>query len=70
MGRFRTGESSIRNQSNVAENVAAARSRIRDADFAEETANMNRENILQQASQSILSQANQRQQNVLSLLQQ
>ena len=63
-------ESSIRNQSNVAENVAAARSRIRDADFAEETANMNRENILQQASQSILSQANQRQQNVLSLLQQ
>ena len=62
-------ESSIRNQSNVAENISAARSRIRDADFAAETASMNQQNILQQASQSILSQANQRQQNVLSLLQ-
>ena len=62
-------ESSIRNQSNVAENVSAARSRIRDADFAAETAAMTQQNILQQASQSILSQANQRPQNVLSLLQ-
>ncbi len=62
-------ESSIRNQSNVAENVSAARSRIRDADFAAETAAMTQQNILQQASQSILSQANQRPQSVLSLLQ-
>ena len=62
-------ESAIRNQSNVSENVSAARSRIRDADFATETAAMIQKNILQQASRSILSQANQRPQIVLSLLQ-
>ena len=62
-------ESTIRNQSNFSENVAAARSRIRDADFAAETAAMTQQNILQQASQSILSQANQRPQIALSLLQ-
>ena len=61
-------ESTIRNQSNVAENVAAARSRIRDTDFASETAAMTQQNIIQQASQSILSQANQRPQVALSLL--
>ena len=63
-------ESTIRNQTNVSENVSDARSRIRDADFASETAAMTQQNILQQASQSILSQANQRPQIALSLLQQ
>ena len=61
-------ESTVRNQSNVSENVAAARSRIRDTDFASETAAMTQQNIIQQASQSILSQANQRTQAALSLL--
>src|SRR5574344_524252 len=63
-------ESTIRNQSNVSENVTDARSRIRDTDFATETANMTQQSIVQQASQSILSQANQRPQMALSLLQQ
>ncbi|WP_139751803.1 flagellin B [Aeromonas media] len=62
-------DSTIRNQANVSENVNAARSRIRDADFATETANMTKQNILQQAASSILSQANQRPQSALSLLQ-
>ncbi len=61
-------ESTVRNQSNVSENVSAARSRIRDTDFASETAAMTQQNIIQQASQSILSQANQRPQVALSLL--
>ena len=61
-------ESTIRNQANVAENVSDARSRIRDTDFAIETANMTQTSIIQQASQSILSQANQRPQLALSLL--
>ena len=61
-------ESTIRNQANVAENVSDARSRIRDTDFATETANMTQTSIIQQASQSILSQANQRPQLALSLL--
>lgn len=61
-------ESTIRNQSNVSENLSAARSRIRDADFATETANMTKQNILQQASSAVLSQANQRPQVALSLL--
>ncbi|MFK8773085.1 MULTISPECIES: flagellin N-terminal helical domain-containing protein [Aeromonas] len=62
-------DSTIRNQANISENVSAARSRIRDADFATETANMTKQNILQQAASSILSQANQRPQSALSLLQ-
>lgn len=61
-------DSTIRNQSNVSENVSAARSRIRDADFATETANMTKQNILQQAASSVLAQANQRPQSALSLL--
>lgn len=61
-------ESTIRNQSNVSENVSAARSRIRDADFATETANMTKQNILQQAASTVLAQANQRPQAALSLL--
>lgn len=61
-------ESTIRNLSNVSENLSAARSRIRDTDFATETAELTRAQILQQASVAILSQANQRPQTALSLL--
>ena len=61
-------DASVRNQANTAENVSAARSRIRDADFAAETAAMTRNSILQQASQSVLSQANQRPEIALALL--
>lgn len=61
-------DSTVRNQSSIAENVSAARSRIRDADFATETANMTQKNILQQAASTVLSQANQRPQAALSLL--
>jgi len=60
--------STISNLSNISENVSAARSRIRDADFAEETATLTSAQILQQASSSILAQANQRPQTALSLL--
>ena len=61
-------QSTIRNQSNISENLSAAKSRIQDTDFAQETANLTKMQILQQASQSILSQANQRPQVALSLL--
>ncbi len=61
-------QSTIRNLSNVTENVSAARSRIQDTDFAAETANLTRNQIIQQASTSILSQANQRPQAALQLL--
>ena len=61
-------QSTIRNLSNIVENVSAARSRIRDTDFARETAELTRAQILQQASTTILSQANQRPQSALSLL--
>lgn len=61
-------DSTIRNQSNIGENVSAARSRIRDADFATETANMTRQNILQQAASTVLAQANQRPQSALQLM--
>ncbi|QUX92922.1 flagellin [Marinomonas sp. A3A] len=60
--------STITNLSNISENVASARSRVRDADFAEETAKLTSSQILQQASSSILAQANQRPQTALSLL--
>jgi flagellin len=60
--------STIRNQVNIMENLSSARSRMRDADFAVETANLTRAQILQQASSTILSQANQRPQAALSLL--
>ena len=62
-------ESVVRNLQNVSENLAAARSRIRDADFAEETSELTRTQILQQAGVSMLAQANSLPQNVLSLLQ-
>jgi len=61
-------QSTIRNLSNVVENVSGARSRIKDTDFATETAELTRNQILQQASQTVLSQANQRPQAALSLL--
>ncbi|MCG7552474.1 flagellin [Pseudoalteromonas piscicida] len=61
-------QSTIRNQSNISENLSAARSRVQDTDFAKETASLTKAQILQQASQSILSQANQRPQVALSLL--
>lgn len=57
------------NLANVSENTAAARSRIRDADFAAESANLSRAQVLQQASQAMLAQANAQPQQVLSLLQ-
>ena len=53
----------------AAENQAAARSRIMDADFAAETANLSRAQILQQAGTAMVAQANQLPQQVLQLLQ-
>lgn len=61
-------QSTISNQANISENLSAAQSRIRDADFAAETAKLTQSQILQQASQAILAQANQRPQAALSLL--
>jgi flagellin len=61
-------QSTIRNLSNISENVSAARSRIRDTDFAVETAELTRWQIIQQASVTVLGQANQRPQAALSLL--
>ena len=61
-------ESTIANLSATAENLSSARSRIRDADFAQETAMLTRGQILQQAGTAILAQANALPQNVLSLL--
>ena len=52
----------------ASENLSASRSRIQDADFAKETANLTRGQILQQAGTAMLSQANSAPQNVLSLL--
>lgn len=60
----------ISNLMNVTENTAAARSRIMDADFAAETANLSRAQVLQQASQAMLAQANASTQQVLQLLNQ
>jgi flagellin len=62
-------ESTIANLQNVSENLTAARSRILDADIAQETSAMTKNNILQQAGVSILAQANQAPQLALSLLQ-
>jgi flagellin len=61
-------ESTVRNVANVIENQSAARSRIRDADFAAETANLTRTQILQQAGTAMLAQANVIPQSVLQLL--
>ena len=61
-------QSTIRNLSSISENLSSARSRIKDTDFASETAELTRNQIVQQASVSVLSQANQRPQTALSLL--
>jgi flagellin len=61
-------EHTTSNLSNVTENIMAARSRINDTDYAKESANLARTQVLQQAGMSMLGQANQSSQNVLSLL--
>ncbi|NMZ68926.1 flagellin [Pseudomonas peli] len=61
-------ESTINNLQSIAENAAASRSRILDTDFAAETSNLVSRQIIEQAAQSVLAQANQRPQAVLSLL--
>ena len=61
-------DSTISNLQNVSDNISSARSRIQDADFGKETANLSKAQILQQAGIAMLSQANQSQQNILSLL--
>ena len=62
-------ESTVRNLANVAENTAAAAGRVMDTDYAAETANLTKAQILQQAATSVLAQANAQPQAVLSLLQ-
>jgi len=61
-------DSTISNLENVSQNLSASNSRIQDADFAAETSNMSKAQILQQAGTSMLSQANSSAQSVLSLL--
>ncbi|EOC0249366.1 flagellin [Cronobacter sakazakii] len=61
-------ESTINNLNNSINNLSAAQSRIQDADYATEVSNMSRAQILQQAGTSVLSQANQVPQSMLSLL--
>lgn len=61
-------EKTVENIDIMSENIAAARGRIVDADFASETANLSRTQILQQAGTAMVAQANQLPQNVLSLL--
>ena len=65
--RFESAVNSLQERS---ENLSAARSRIQDADFAMETANLTRGQILQQAGVAMLAQANSLPQNVLTLLRQ
>ncbi len=62
-------EHTIANADNTSENLQAAESRIRDTDIAKEMVKYSKDNILQQASQSVLAQANQATKGVLSLLQ-
>ncbi|CNI01463.1 flagellin [Yersinia frederiksenii] len=61
-------ESTITNLNNTTNNLTSARSRIQDADYSTEVSNMSRAQILQQAGTSVLAQANQVPQTVLSLL--
>ena len=63
-------EYSVNSLQNYAENLTSAESRIRDTDMATEMVSYSKNNILQQAAQSMLAQANQSNQGVLSLLQQ
>src|SRR5439155_9805545 len=60
--------STISNLQTTSENLSASRSRITDADFAQETANLSRAQVLQQAGTAIIAQANQLAQQVLTLL--
>jgi len=62
-------DNTINNLQNISENAAAARSRIMDTDYAAETANLSKNQVLQQAGTAILAQAKQLPQSVLSLLQ-
>ena len=59
----------VANNTNISVNIAASIGRIQDADFANETTNLAKTQILQQASTAMLAQANAAKQNVLSLLQ-
>ena len=59
----------IANMQNVATNLATSKGRIEDADFAAETTNLARAQVLQQASMAMLAQANASKQNILSLFQ-
>ena len=61
-------ETAINNLQVTSENLSASRSRILDADFAQETANLSRAQILQQAGTAMVAQANQLPQGVLALL--
>ncbi|GAB7455017.1 hypothetical protein OUHCRE13_46480 [Enterobacter roggenkampii] len=61
-------DSTITNLGNTVNTLSSARSRIEDADYATEVSNMSKAQILQQAGPSVLAQANQVPQNVLSLL--
>ena len=61
-------EHTINNLDNVVENTTAAESQIRDTDMAEEMVKYSKNNILQQAGQSMLAQANQANQGVLSFI--
>jgi len=61
--------SAIRSNDNTAQNVSASRSRVEDADYAKESAQLAKNSVLQQASSSMLAQANQQPQIALSLLQ-
>ena len=62
-------DSTVNNLTNISSNLQAGRGRIEDADFAAETTNLAKAQILQQASTAMLAQANAAKQNVLSLLQ-
>jgi flagellin len=62
-------ESAVRNLMTQATNVKSAESIIRDVDYAQESANFNKQNIISQAGAYAISQANMAQQNVLRLLQ-
>lgn len=69
LGAIQNRFSSVVSSNQVtSENVSAARSRVQDADFAAETANLSRAQILQQAGTAMLAQANASTQNVLTLL--
>jgi flagellin len=62
-------DSTVKNLTNISTNLQAGRGRIEDADFASETTNLAKSQILQQAAMAMLAQANASKQGVLSLLQ-